>query len=58
MLMLIPDDPAIRAAYAAVLRRDAAALERNLDLFSPAKHHAVLMLAQELYNQAASLDPP
>lgn len=56
--MLIPDLLATRADYAALLRKDAAIIESNLDSLPPSQHPAALMLAQEYYSFAEQLDPP
>jgi hypothetical protein len=56
--MLIPDLLATRAEYAALLRRDAATIESNLDQLPPSQHPAALMWAQEYYSLAEQLDPP
>jgi hypothetical protein len=56
--MLIPDLLATRAEYAALLRRDAATIESNLDQLPPSQHPAALIHAQEYYSLAEQLDPP
>lgn len=56
--MLIPDLLATRADYAALLRKDAAIIESNLDRLPPSQHPAALMQAQEYYSLAEQLDPP
>lgn len=56
--MLIPDLLATRAHYAALLRKDAAVIESNLDSMPPSQHQAALMQAQEYYSLAEQLDPP
>ena len=56
--MRIPDLLATRAEYAALLRRDAATIESNLDQLPPSQHPVALIHAQEMYRQANLLDPP
>ena len=56
--MLIPDLLGTRAYYAALLRKDAAVIESNLDSLPPSQHQAALMQAQEYYSLAEQLDPP